>query len=121
MSVPDSEVNRTIERQTKIIGNVQEKRCDVEKKCDRTKILPNFESSVVVELRLLLLPLRHIIHPLDLPRLVQQRPAQLLTMLYLLILLNQIARRTTARAKTVLAAVACQVVCSADVAAVHQW
>ena len=70
-------------------------------------------------LELLLLPLRLVVHRVRPARLIQQRLA-LLTMLDLLILLHEIARRTAARTEAVLAAVAGQVVLCANLAAVQQ-
>lgn len=76
---------------------------------------------MMMEVRLLLLPLRHIIHRIRLARLVKQRLALLFTMLHLLVLLHEIARRATASAETVLAAIACQVVLCANVSAISEW
>lgn len=69
--------------------------------------------------RLLLLPLRLIVHRVRPARLIQQR-LTLLAMRDLLVLLHEIARRAAARAEAVLAAVAGQVVLCAHLAAVQQ-
>lgn len=75
---------------------------------------------VVLLLLLLLLPLGLVVHRIIPTRLVQQRLALLLSMLNLLVLLREIARCAAARTEAVFAAVACQAVFGADVAAVHQ-
>jgi hypothetical protein len=69
--------------------------------------------------RLLLLPLRLIIHRVRPARLIQQRLA-LLAMRNLLVLLHEIARRAAARTEAVLAAIPGQVILRADLAAVQQ-
>ena len=74
---------------------------------------------VSMEVRLLLLPLRRIVHCVRLAGLIEQRLALLFTMLRLFVLLHKIARPATASAQTVLAAVASQVVLRSHVATVH--
>lgn len=75
---------------------------------------------MVLLLLLLLLPLRLVTHPVGSTRLIQQRLPLLFAVGSLLVLLHEIAGSATARAEAVLAAVAGQVVFSADVTAIHQ-
>jgi hypothetical protein len=75
---------------------------------------------MIVVLRLLLLPLRRVVHRIRLARLIQQRLALLLAVLHLLVLLHEIAWRAATRAETVLAAVASQIVLGANVASIDE-
>ena len=75
---------------------------------------------VVVILRLLLLPLRRIVHRICFARLTQQRLALLFTVLHLLILLHEIAWPAAASAEAVLAAVSSQIVLRANVTPVDE-
>lgn len=73
-----------------------------------------------MEMRLLLLPLRCIVHRVRLTRLIQQRLSLLFAKLCLLVLLREITRSAAASAKAILAAVAGQIVLCAHVAAIDK-
>lgn len=96
---------------------------DIQKDEGRTEKRPSADIAnlvMVVVLWRLLLPLRRIVHRLCLARLTQQRLALLFAVLYLLVLLHEIAWSAAACAEAVFAAVSRQVVFRANVSSVYK-